>query len=117
MDLYLDADTVPVEKVLDNNVWVLSETSKIMIEEVMNRDQVGAGQQYNCDQKHLVSNFIIHPKITNPIPRSKRSLELKLARMVTKRLKKDRCRLWDTLAPGILGSSPHNNCDSGAWSF
>ena len=41
-----------------------------------------------------------HPKINNPIPRSEKSLDLKLARKVTKRSKRDLRGLWETLAPG-----------------
>ena len=47
-----------------------------------------------------VSRFIIHPKLNNPIPRSEKSLDLKLPRKVTKRSKRDLRGLWETLAPG-----------------
>ena len=42
----------------------------------------------------------MHPKLNNPIPRSEKSLEIKLARKVSKRSKRDLRGLWETLAPG-----------------
>ena len=42
----------------------------------------------------------MHPKLNNPITRSEKSLDLKLARKVTKRSKRDLRGLWETLAPG-----------------
>ena len=47
-----------------------------------------------------VSRFIFHPKLSNPIPQSQKSLELNLSRKAAKRSKRDRRGLWDTLAPG-----------------
>ena len=42
----------------------------------------------------------MHPKLNNPIPWSAKSLEIKLARKVSKRFKRDLRGLWETLAPG-----------------
>ena len=41
----------------------------------------------------------MHPKLKNPIPRSEKLLEIKLARKVSKRSKRDLRGLWETLAP------------------
>ena len=97
---YLDADTVPVEDYLDDNGWVTGDRSDILIEEAMQRAQVDAGRRYNGEHNKSVSRFILHPKLNKPIPRSEKSLDLKLARKVTKRSKRDLRGLWETLAPG-----------------
>ena len=67
----------------------------------MQKAQVDAGRRYNGDHNKSVSRFILHPKLNNPIPRTEQSLDLKLARKVTKRSKRDLRGLWETLAPGI----------------
>ena len=59
-----------------------------------------AGRRYNGEHNKSVSRFIMHPKFNNPIPRSEKSLDLKLARKVTKRSKRDLRGLRETLAPG-----------------
>ena len=97
---YLDADTVPVEDYLDDNGWVSGDRSDILIEEAMQKAQVDAGRRYNGEHNKSVSRFIMHPKLNNPIPWSEKSLDLRLARNVTKRLKRDLRGLWETLAPG-----------------
>ena len=97
---YLDADTVPVEDYLDENGWVTGNRSDIFIEEAMQKAQLDAGRRYNGDHNMSVSRFSVHPKLNNPIPRTEQSLDLKLARKVTKRSKRDLQGLWDTLAPG-----------------
>ena len=66
----------------------------------MQKAQVDAGRRYNGEHKKSVSRFIIHPKLYNPISRSEKSLDLKLAQKVTKRSKRDLHGLWETLAPG-----------------
>ena len=86
---YLDADTVPVEDHLDENGWVTGDRSDILIEEAMQKAQVDAGRRYNGDRNKSISRFIVHPKLNNPIPRTEKSLDLKLARKVTKRSKRD----------------------------
>ena len=70
------------------------------MEEAMTKAQVDAGRRYNGDKNKSVSGFILHPKLTNPIPGTEQSLELKLARKVSKRSKRDLRGLWETLAPG-----------------
>ena len=99
----LDAYTVPVEDYLDDNGgngWVSGDRSGILIEEAMQKAQVDAGRRYNGEHNKSVARFIIHPKPNNPIPRSGKSLDLKLARNVTKRPERDLRGLWETLAPG-----------------
>ena len=105
---YLDTDTVPLEDYLDDNGWVTGDRSDILIEEVMQNAQVDAGRRYNGDKKKSISNFSMHPKLNNPIPRSEQSLEIKLARKVSKRSKRDLRGLWETLAPGstVVRTSP-----------
>ena len=96
---YLDADTVPVEDYLDENGWVTGDRSDILIEEAMQKAQMDA-RRYNGDHNKSISRFIVHPILNNPIPRTEQSLDLKLARKVTKRSKRDLRGLWETLAPG-----------------
>ena len=97
---YLDADTVPVNDYLEENGWVTGDRSDILVDEAMQRAQVDAGRRYNGDHNKSVSRFILHPKLNNPIPRTEQSLDLKLARKVTKRSKRDLRGLWETLGPG-----------------
>ena len=66
----------------------------------MQKAQVDAGRRYNGDHNKSISRFIVHPKLNNPIPRTEQSLDLKLARKVTKRSKRDLRGLWETLASG-----------------
>ena len=66
----------------------------------MQMAQVDAGRRYNGDTNKPVSRFIMHPKLNNPIPRSEKSLEIKLERRVSKRSKRELSGLWETLAPG-----------------
>ena len=70
-----------------------------MIEETMKRAQVDGGRQIIADKKSVL-RFIIHQKFTNPILRTEKLMELKLAPQVTKRTKNDLRGLWDSLAPG-----------------
>ena len=97
---YLDVYTVPVEDYLDDNGWVSGDRSDLLIEEAMQKAQVDAGRRYNGEHNKSVSRFIMHSKLNNPMPRSEKSLDLKLARKVTKRSKRDLRGLWETLAPG-----------------
>ena len=98
---YLYADTVPVEDYLDDNGLVTRDCSDILKEEAMQKTQVDAGRRYNGDRNKSVSRFIMHPKLNNPMARSQKSLDFKLARKVSKRPKRDLRGLWKTLAPGI----------------
>ena len=84
----------------DDNGWVSGDRSDILIEEAIKKAQVDAGRRFNGEHNKSVSRFIIHPKLNNPIPRSEKSLDLKLARKVTKRSERDLRGLWETLAPG-----------------
>ena len=93
----IDANTAPVEDYLDDNGWV---TTDILIEEAMQKAQVDAGRRYNGDKNKSTSRFIMHPKLNNSIPRSERSLEVKLARKFSKRSKRNLRGLWETLVPG-----------------
>ena len=68
----------------------------------MQKAQVDAGRCYNGDTNKLVFRLIMNPKLNNPIPRSEKSLEIKLARKVSKRSKRDLRGLWETLAPGSM---------------
>ena len=97
---YIDADTVPVEENFDENGWVTGDRSDILIEEATQKAQVDARRRYNGDTNKSVSRFIMHPKLNNHIPRSEKLLEIKLARKVSKRSKRDLRGLWETLAPG-----------------
>ena len=78
----------------------MRDRSDILIEEAMQKAQLDAGRRYNGDHNKSISRFILHPKLNNPIPRTEQSLDLKLARKVTKRSKRDLWGLWETLAPG-----------------
>ena len=89
-----------MEDYLDENGWVTGDQSDLIIEEAMQKAQVDAGRRYNGDTNKSVSRFIMHPKLNNPIPRSEKSLEIKLARKVSKRSKRHLRGLWETLAPG-----------------
>ena len=66
----------------------------------MQKAQVDAGRRYNGDHNKSISRFIVHLKLNKLIPRTEQSLDLKLARKVTKRSKRDLRGLWETLAPG-----------------
>ena len=90
-----------MEDYLDENGWVTGDRSDILIEEAMQKAEVDAGRRYNGDTNKLVSRFIMHPKINNPIPRSEKSLEIKLARKTSKRFKEDLRGLWETLARAV----------------
>ena len=91
---YLDADRVPVGDYLNDNGWVTGDRSDILIEEAMQKAQVDAGRRYNGDKNKSVSQFILHPKLNDPIPRSERQLEVKLSRKSSKRSKRDLQGLW-----------------------
>ena len=73
----------------------------------MSKAQVDKGRRYNGDKSRSISRFILHPKLTNQIPRTERSL-LKLARTVSKQSKRDFPCLWETLAPSstVVRTSP-----------
>ena len=106
---YLDADTVPVDNYLDDAGWTNTERSDLDIEKSMNKEQQDAGLRYR-DSDNKESRFIIHPKITNPIARTEKSLNVKLARKLPnkKRAKRQLAGLYEVLKPGsfVTKSSP-----------
>ena len=104
---YLDGDTVPVEDYLDENGWVTGDRSDILVEETMQKAQVDAGRRYNGEKNKPISRFIMHPKFNNPIPRSKKSLKIKLARKVSKRSKRNLRGLWEKLARVVRSCELH----------
>ena len=93
---YLDADPVPVEDYLDDNGLVTGDPSDIPIEEAMQKAQVDAGRRYNEDKIKSISRLIMHPKLNNPILRTERSLEVKLARRASEQSKRDLQGLRET---------------------
>ena len=105
----IDADTVPVAKYLDDAGWVNPERSDLEIETAMNKEQQDSGLRYR-DSDDKESRFIIHPKLSNPIPRTEKSLSVKLARKITnkKRAKRQLAGLYEVLKPGsfVTKSSP-----------
>ena len=70
----------------------------------MTKTQVDAGRRGNGYKNTSISRFIIYPELNNPIPRTERSLELNLARKVSKQSKKDLRGLWETLP--VVRTSP-----------
>ena len=100
INCYLDAYTVPAENFLDDAGWVNPVRSDINIEKTMCKTQQDAGRQYR-DSTNKESGFIIHPKLTNPIPRTEASLNVKLARKLPhkKRAKKQLAGLYEVFKP------------------
>ena len=79
---YLDAETVSAENLLDENGWISANRSDIEIEHKICQASLDAVQRYReSDIKE--SRFITHPQITDPIPRTEQSLNVKLARRIT----------------------------------
>ena len=106
---YLDADTVPADKFLDEAGWVNPERSDLDIDKNMCRAQQDAGRHYRHSDNRE-SRFIIHPKLRDPIPRTEKSLNVKLARKLPnkKRAKRQLAGLYEVLQPGsfVTKSSP-----------
>ena len=75
---YLDADTVPAEAFLDDSAWINPDRSDLEIEKTMCQAQQDAGRRYR-DSDDKESCFIIHSKLSNPIPTTEASLKVKLA--------------------------------------
>ena len=75
----------------------------------MCRAQQDAGRRYR-DSDNKESRFIIHSKLTEPIPRKEKSLNIKLARKLPnkKRAKRQLAGLYEVLQPGsfVTKSSP-----------
>ena len=106
---YLDADTVPAEEFLDEARWVNPNRSDTEIEQNMCQASLDAGSRYR-DSDNKESRFITHPKLTDPIPRTEKSLSVKLARKLPnkKRAKRQLAGLYEVLKPGsfVTKSSP-----------
>ena len=100
---YLDADTDPAEDFLDDAGWVNHDKSDIEIEKTMCKAQQDAGRRYG-DSTNKESRFIIHPKLTNPIPRAEAYLNVKLARKLPHktRAKKQLAGLYQVLKTGAF---------------
>ena len=75
----------------------------------MCRAQQDAGRRYR-DSDNKETPFIIHPKLTDPFPRTEKSLNVKLARKLPnkKRAKRQLACLYEVLQPGsfVTKSSP-----------
>ena len=94
---------------LDENGWISANRSDIEIENKMCQASLDAGQRYReSDIKE--SRFITHPQITDPIPRTEQSFNVKLARKLPqkKRAKRQLAGLYEVLKPGsfVTKSSP-----------
>ena len=77
---YLDANKVPADDFLDEAGWVNPEKIDLEIgKKTMCRAQQDAGRRYP-DSDNKESRFINHPKLTDPIPRTEKSLSIRLAR-------------------------------------
>ena len=95
-----------MEDYLDDNGWVSGDRSDILIEEAMQKAQVGTGRRYNGEHNKSVSRFIIHPKLNKPILAVRKIVRTEMTRKVTKRPKRDLRGLWETLAPGSTVERP-----------
>ena len=75
----------------------------------MCREQQDVGRRYR-DSDKKESRFIIHPKLTDPITQTEKSLNVKLARKLPskKRAKRQLAGLYEVLQPGsfVTKSSP-----------
>ena len=98
---HLDADTVPAEDFLDEIGWNNPDRGDLESEKSMCRAQQEAGRRYH-DSNNKELRFIIHPKISDPIPTTEASLNLKLARKLPnkKRAKRQHAGLYEVLKPG-----------------
>ena len=76
---YLDADTVPADDFLDEAGWLSLKRSDTEVGKNMCQSSLDAGQRY-CNSDNKESRFITHPQLTDPIPRTEQSLNVKLAR-------------------------------------
>ena len=98
---YLGADTVPADKFLDEAGWINPNRSDTEIGKKMCQASLDAGSCY-LDSDDKESRFITHPKLTDPIPLTEKSLSVKLARKLTnkKRAKRQLAGLYEVLKPG-----------------
>ena len=99
----------PPKEFLDAAGWVNPNRSDIEIEKKMCQASLDAGSRYR-DSEDKESRFITHPKLTDPIPRTEKSLSVKLARKLPnkKRAKSQLAGLYEVLKPGstVTKSSP-----------
>ena len=106
---YLDADTVPADKFLDAAGGVNPNRSDTEIEKKMCQASLDAGSCYR-DSDDKESRFISHPKLTDPIHRTEKSLSVKLPRKLSnkKRAKRQLAGRYEALKPGLFvtNSSP-----------
>ena len=106
---YLDADTVPADEFRDRTGWVNPNRSDTEIEKKTCQASLDAGFRYR-DSDDKKSRFITHPKLTDPIPRTEKSLSVKLARKLPnkKRAKRQLAGLYEVLKKGsfVTKSSP-----------
>ena len=106
---YLDADTVPANDFLDEAGWLSLNRSDSEVGENMCQKSLDAGQRYR-DADNKESRFITHPKLTDPIPRTEQSLNVKLAPKLPnkKRAKRQLAGLYEVLKPRsfVTKSSP-----------
>ena len=106
---YLEADTVPADELLDEAGWINPNRSDTEIEQNMCQGSLDAGSCYQ-DSDNKESRFITHPKLTDLIPRTEKSLSVKLARKLPnkKRAKRQLAGLYEVLKPGsfVKKSSP-----------
>ena len=109
IDHYLDADTVPADEFLDAAGWVNPNRSDTEIEKKMCQASLDAGSRYR-DSEDKESRFITHPNLTDPIPRTEKSLSVRLARKLQnkKRAKRQLAGLYEVLKTGsfVSKSSP-----------
>ena len=103
---YLDADTVPAVDFLDELGWINPDRSDLEIEKSMCRAQQDENRRYR-DSDNKESRFTIHQKISNPIPRTAASLNIKLARKlpIKKRAKRQLAGLYEVLGSYVTKSS------------
>ena len=106
---YVDADTVPANEFLDAAGWVNPIRSETEIEKKMRQAPLDAGPRYR-DSNDKESRFITHPKLTDTIPRTEKSLSVKLARKLPnkKKAKRQLAGLYEVLKPRsfVTKSSP-----------
>ena len=102
---YLDADTVPADDFLDEARWLTLNRSDTEVANNMCQASLDAGQRYR-DSDNKESRFITHPQLTDPIPRTQQSLNVKLAQKLPnkKRAKRQLAGPYEVLKPLKPGS-------------
>ena len=97
----------PAEDFLDDAGWINPDRSDLEFEKSMCWSKQDAGRHYR-DSSNKESRFIIHPKVSNPIPRTELSLNVKLARKLPnkKRAKRQLAGLYEVIKPGSYVTKP-----------